>query len=246
MNQFDQAAAVYEEFSRGPFRMGLEFPSVLGALGDMHGLRVLDMGCGSGVYSRALARGGASEVVGLDESDGMLADARSRESPDPLGVNYVAGSLPAGLRGTFDVVLGVYVMPYAATYQELLALCRTAAGALRPGGRFVTLPIHPRVHPDAGHYVRYGFRLRVLRPLSDGSPIGLELFSANRDVHITAHYWSAATLDKALHEAGFGPVRRQPHRLSAEAAARPGDYWGPYLSSPHAAILDTRKEDANR
>ncbi|MEV8288671.1 class I SAM-dependent methyltransferase [Streptomyces niveus] len=241
MTQFDELPDIYEEFSRSPFRQELEFPSVFGSLGDLSGLRVLDLGCGNGVYSRALARHGAKSVVGLDESGGMIDHARTRESRQPLGVSYLDGTLPAELAGGFDLVLGVYVLPYATTYQELLGLCRTAADALRPGGRFLTLPIHPDVHHDPRHYERYGFRLTTGSALTDGSPVGLELrFGAS--THVAARYWSATTLEQALAEAGFGAVRRHPHRLSPTAAAGPPDFWEPYLSAPHAAILDTRKE----
>ncbi|MFJ5226294.1 class I SAM-dependent methyltransferase [Streptomyces sp. NPDC088400] len=242
MTQFDELAEMYEEFSRLPFRQELEFPSVLEALGHLSRLRVLDLGCGSGVYSRTLARGGAERVVGLDESAGMIDHARAYEAGQYPEISYVDGSLPAELEGGFDLVLGVYVLPYATTYKELVGLCRTAADALRPGGRFVTLPIHPEAHRDPGHYERYGFRLNIDRPFEDGSPIDLQLCFDAYDVHIAAHYWSAATLEQALREAGFGPVRRLPHRLSAKAAAGPSEFWEPYLSAPHAAILDTRKE----
>ncbi|MFE3826878.1 class I SAM-dependent methyltransferase [Streptomyces sp. NPDC059092] len=242
MTQFDDLAEIYEEFSRLPFRRELEFPSVLGEMGDPSRLRILDMGCGSGVYDRALARHGAGRVVGLDESDGMIEHARARESGERLGISYVDGRLPADLAGDFDLVLGVYVLPYATTYQELVGLCRTAAGALRPGGRFITLPIHPEVHRDPAHYERYGFRLNTGGDLVDGSPVDLQLCFGGHDIHVTARYWSAATLEEALREAGFGPVRWRRHRLAPAAAAGPPEFWEPYLSAPHAAILDTRKE----
>ncbi|MFJ2555975.1 MULTISPECIES: class I SAM-dependent methyltransferase [unclassified Streptomyces] len=242
MTQFDELADIYEEFSRLPFRRELEFPSVIGLLGDPSRLRIVDMGCGSGVYSRVLARRGAGQVVGLDESSGMIEHARARESGERLGISYTDGTLPAALAGSFDVVLGVYVMPYATTYKELVGLCRTAAEALRPGGRFLTLPLHPEVHQDPDHYERYGFRLTTDGALTDGSPVDLALCFGGHDIHVTARYWSAATLEEALREAGFGPVRWRQHRLSPSAAAGPPEFWEPYLSAPHAAILDTRKE----
>ncbi|MFC9652021.1 class I SAM-dependent methyltransferase [Streptomyces sp. NPDC056937] len=241
VTQFDELARIYDDFSRLPFRRDLEFPSVFGLLGDLSRLKVLDLGCGSGVYSRALARSGTALVVGLDESGGMIDHARAQESAEPLGIRYLDGDLPAALEGGFDLVIGVYVLPYATTYQELVGLCRTAAGALRPGGRFVTLPIHPEAHHDPGHYERYGFRLRTGESPADGSPVELALSFAAHDIRVTARYWSVTTLEKALREAGFGPVRWQSHRL-APSAAGPPEFWAPYLSAPHAAILDTYKE----
>ncbi|MFJ8282406.1 class I SAM-dependent methyltransferase [Streptomyces griseoviridis] len=243
MTQFDELGDVYEEFSRHPFRRELEFPSVLDLLGDVSDLRVLDLGCGSGVYGRALARHGAGQVVGLDESDGMIGYARARESAAPLGVSYLAGSLPAELAGTFDLVLGVYVLPYATTYDELVGLCGTAAAALRPGGRFVTLPIHPDVRNSPDYYEPCGFRLYVHEPRRDGSPVELELHpGSGHDIDVTARYWGATTLEKALGEAGFGPVDWRRHHTGGAPSDVPPGFWEPYLRAPHAAILDTRKE----
>ena len=44
--------------------------------GDVTGKDVLDVGCGSGVYSVDFARRGARRVVGVDFSENMLARAR--------------------------------------------------------------------------------------------------------------------------------------------------------------------------
>ncbi|MFJ2818187.1 class I SAM-dependent methyltransferase [Streptomyces sp. NPDC091279] len=246
--QYDELGSLYEEFSRTPFRQELEFPSVIGALGDVRGLRVLDFACGNGVFSRTLMERGARHVVGLDESAGMLEYARAREADEPLGIRYIDGTLPDALAGTFDLVLGLYILPYATSYEELVDLCRVASRALRPGGRFVTVLVHPELHPDPDHYTRYGFRLTpkdapgAPAPLTDADPVDLHLTFSGHDTHIYAHYWSADTLELALREAGFGPVQWRRHRTAGSASDVPPGFWEPYLSAPHAAILDTYKE----
>ncbi|MER5867370.1 class I SAM-dependent methyltransferase [Kitasatospora sp. NPDC002040] len=230
---FDALAAMYEEFSELPFRQQLEFPSVLALVGPPQGLRILDLGCGSGVYCRYLAANGADTVTGLDRSAGMIDYARRREGHECFGIRYLQDDLPPALAGTFDLVLSVYVLPYATTYDELLALCRTAADALRPGGRFLTLPIHP----DPDHYTRYGFRMYQESSREDGAPVGLDLRFGSHDAHLTARYWSAPTLERALTEAGFQQHRWHAHRTSRHAAGDP--FYQPYLDAPHAAIVET-------
>ncbi|MER7759683.1 class I SAM-dependent methyltransferase [Streptomyces sp. NPDC097619] len=239
-SQFDALAAMYEEFSELPFREHLEFPSVLALAEPAPGLRVLDLGCGSGVYSRRLAERGA-RVTGIDESAGMIAHAVEREERERLGITYHSGALPDDLAGTFDLVLAVYVLPYATDFDELVRLCRRAATALRPGGRFLTLPIHPSFHPDADYYAPYGFRLHEEEPRRDASPVGLDLRFGTHEARVTARFWTAVTLEGALAEAGFAGTRWRAHRLSERAAAhRP--FFRPYLDVPHAAIIDTVKE----
>ncbi|RFU39938.1 class I SAM-dependent methyltransferase [Actinomadura logoneensis] len=241
-NQFDTLPDTYDDFTTTPFRVFLETPSVLGVLGDVRGAAVLDLGCGSGAYTRLVRQRGAARVSGLDVSEGMIAHARAREAAHPLGVEYFLGDLPDRLAGAFDLVLGVYVLPYAATRAELGGLCATAARALRPGGRFVTLPIHPCFRSGAVSYAPYGFRMTAVEPLADGSPVSLNLRFNGRDHDITARYWSRAALEDALREAGFTSPRFSDPVVSEEGIAEHGAaFWNDYLAHPHTVIIDCRK-----
>ena len=47
---------------------------------------MVDLACGEGHYTRMLPSLGASKVVGLDRSEGMIALARAQESEHPLGI----------------------------------------------------------------------------------------------------------------------------------------------------------------
>ncbi|MEU9760789.1 class I SAM-dependent methyltransferase [Streptomyces sp. NPDC047985] len=237
-SQFDQLAPLYEEFSQAPFRRYLEIPSVLQAVGALKGLRVLDLGCGSGIYSRLLAEQGADAVVGMDEADGMVAHARRAEEREPKGITYVAGALPEAMVTSFDIVLGVYVLPYATTYKELTAMCRTAARALRPGGRFVTLPVNPAFHPDPDYYASYGFRMYDHGSRGDGAPLGLDLRFGQHDEHVVARLWSTAALCRALTGCGFGAPAQRSHLVTDDA---PVGFGADYLRVPHALILDAVK-----
>jgi 2-polyprenyl-3-methyl-5-hydroxy-6-metoxy-1,4-benzoquinol methylase len=62
-------------------------PAFLAECGDVRGLRTLDVGCGSGWFSRELARAGA-DVTGIDWSAKMIDCAKAREADQPLGIGY--------------------------------------------------------------------------------------------------------------------------------------------------------------
>src|SRR5687768_3463845 len=62
----------------------IEGPALVAACGDVFGLRVLDVGCGTGRHTLPIAEMGAN-VVGLDFSPEMLAVARRRI--DGLGIS---------------------------------------------------------------------------------------------------------------------------------------------------------------
>ncbi|MGW5645158.1 MbtH family NRPS accessory protein [Saccharopolyspora sp. NPDC003752] len=237
-SQFDQLGTVYDTFSDSPFRRYLELPTVFSFLGDIAGLDVLDIGCGSGVYTRLLKRRGARRAVGLDLMPGMVEHAREIEEAAPVGAEYLAGGLPSKLNGTFDVVLAVYVLPYATDSAQLADLCRTAARALRPGGRLVTLPVNPEVRRDRKYYEPYGFRMYGSATGADPDPITLDLCYEEIDETISAWVWSAQAIESALSEAGFtditwsGPIVEDSGRQAMGQA-----FWQPYLDCPHALTV---------
>jgi 2-polyprenyl-3-methyl-5-hydroxy-6-metoxy-1,4-benzoquinol methylase len=60
-----------------PHNAFYERPATLSLLGDVAGKRVLDAGCGPGIYAEELVARGA-EVVGFDASGRMVELARKR------------------------------------------------------------------------------------------------------------------------------------------------------------------------
>ncbi len=102
-----------------------------GAPDALAGLRLLDVGCGAGLASEALARRGAS-VTGLDAAGAALDAARAHAEAGGLSIDYRAGlpeDLPAG--ESFDAVIALEVIEHVADRATFLA---ALARAVRPGG----------------------------------------------------------------------------------------------------------------
>jgi SAM-dependent methyltransferase len=100
-------------------------------LGVAPGQRVLEIGCGSGVFLRAAAERGA-EVTGLDASAALLELARARVPDAELRLGDME-SLPFD-DDVFDVVTGFNSFFFAA---DLVAALREAGRVAKPGAPVV-------------------------------------------------------------------------------------------------------------
>ena len=98
--------------------------------GKLDGLRVLDVGCGAGLASEALARAGA-QVTGLDAAASALGAARAHAAAAGLAIDYREGSPEALEAGGFDAVIALEVIEHVADREEF---CRQLARLVRPGG----------------------------------------------------------------------------------------------------------------
>jgi SAM-dependent methyltransferase len=113
------------------------------AVGAVAGLDVMHLQCHIGFDAISLARRGA-RVVGVDFSPASLEKARALARRCDVGVDFVeaeATALPGDLHNRFDLVyatVGVIVW-----IDDLRAWMRSAAAALRGGGRLLLIDIHP-------------------------------------------------------------------------------------------------------
>lgn len=152
---------------------------VLDAAGVVHGNRVLDVACGTGVLARAaLARvGQGGEVVGLDAGPGMLAVAERLE-PRIEWREGTAESLPFP-DTSFDAVVSQFGLMFFA---DRLKAVNEMLRVVKPGGR-VTAAVWDLLEHSEGYYEsvellerRAGARAAdALRaPFILGNPVELE------------------------------------------------------------------------
>ena len=101
---------------------------------DLAGARVLDVGCGGGLLSEALAKAGA-DVVALDLAPELLQVARLHGLESGAKVDYrlqSAEALAAEAPGGFDVVTCMEMLEHVPDPAAVIDACATL---LRPGGR---------------------------------------------------------------------------------------------------------------
>lgn len=135
---YDRWSEIYDD--EGNPLCEIETPHVHALLGEVRGLAVCDLGCGTGRHSAWLASVGA-QVTALDFSAGMIA--RAREKPDFEHVRFVQHDLTRPLPlpdAAFDRVLSSLVVDHIPDLVAFFAECRRI---VKPDGLVVISVMHP-------------------------------------------------------------------------------------------------------
>jgi demethylmenaquinone methyltransferase/2-methoxy-6-polyprenyl-1,4-benzoquinol methylase len=168
------------------------------------GMRVVDVGTGTGLVAREAARiaGDPALVVGVDPSPGMMAEARV-----PGGVRLVEGtaeSIPFG-DDSFDFLSMGYALRHLS---DLTAAFREFHRVLRPGGRLCILEI---TMPEG----RVGRALLKFYMKGIVPTIAMAVARRGNTRRLWRYYWDTieacvppAHVLESLRAAGFRDVRR--------------------------------------
>lgn len=139
-----------------PLRLSFvqEFATVAGA-------RALDVGCGGGLFSEALAAAGAT-VTGIDLSDGVLGVARLHLYESGLSVDYRASSaedLALVEPAHYDLVACLEMLEHVPDPRAVIGACATL---LKPGGKLFLSTINRTPLAFAGAIVGAEYLLGLL------------------------------------------------------------------------------------
>lgn len=244
-DQYEGVADSYDQtFKLLPYREHIEAFSLYRVLGDLKGLSVIDLACGTGIFTRVIRKWSAARVLGVDLSEDMVRVARSHEADSPLGIEYAVGdAVSLGELGQFDVAMAIYLLGYMRSREELVRTGRSIARNLKPGGRFLTYFVDPGLSRAPGYYHKYGIDFFVPTNVKDGELMQFTLTLGDTVTpKLSNTYWSLETVSSAFEEAGFTQVRFVHPELSEQGRAKYGSaFWEDYLRQLPAIFLDCRK-----
>lgn len=141
---FDAYEALAESYAAAvetkPHNAYYERPATLSLLPDVRDKKVLDAGCGPGIYSEWLIKNGAA-VVAIDASPKMV-ELANRRLGDAAEIRQTDLSKPLDFldSSAFDVILSPLVLDYVEDWNKVFA---EFYRILRPAGHFVFSVQHP-------------------------------------------------------------------------------------------------------
>jgi len=136
---YEGYARLYDRSGQRAFslRMAPYIEALLGRRGVEKG-SLADVACGTGTFALEMA-GRGWDVTGIDASDAMLAEAKSKSAEQGTEVRWLQQDMRAlRLAEKVLVITCLYdSMNYMLTSEDLSAAFRAAFGNLRPGGWFL-------------------------------------------------------------------------------------------------------------
>jgi cyclopropane fatty-acyl-phospholipid synthase-like methyltransferase len=230
---------VTDAASRRPERIAREVAWLLDTLDLGPGSRILDLGCGPGLYCEALAARGL-EVTGVDFSTGSLEYARDSAADAGLEICYVEGDYRGfDEEDAYDAALLVYFDFGVLSPEDRRLVLGHVRRALRDRGRFAFDVVGTSaVRPESSHWFasrgadfwRRGPHLVLERTLdySEEEVFGREHAVVDDSGQIALYrIWeqrfSRERIERLLADTGF-----ELERLAGDLT---GAAWGPELET---------------
>lgn len=240
--EWNNAAEAWLDFVRSGndfTRYGLNNPATFELIGDVKGLKVLDLACGEGYNTRILARKGA-RITGVDFSEKLINLAKRVETEEELGIHYVvldATNLQGFSDTYFDLVVCFMALHDIEDYGEAIS---EVFRVLKYRSRFVFSIPHPcfekltinggRVHACERYFGETKY------------PIHWNMERLSKPFETTSFHRSLTAYFTALNKSGFYVSKLVEPKLTAEA-----HHTYPSLQSslitPQSVILEAVKID---
>lgn len=239
---YDQNANAYDQFINTPLGT-LEQQLFDLSIKDCDGLKVLDLGGGTGLRARDALNAGAQSVDVVDISLEMMRLGQEYEkSINRDRITWYHGDASKSLDhlslGPYDMVIANGVFDHAHNDEELEMMWHNAATFLKPGGRLVANRNNPKAKSGADG--KYGVTLSDFHPFPGGlsfryrmatdPPLVFESFA------LDVYYSGSLEIPGKF----FEDFQNVPWEETPIVEADP-EFWRAYLDDPILHIFTARK-----
>jgi SAM-dependent methyltransferase len=246
----DSGTPVYEAIG-GRYQDVKDLPSALAeqagveaACGDVTGLDVLDLACGTGFYTRVLGRLGARRVLGVDLSPAMVEAARHAQHgahPTSARIDYQvhdASVLP--VLGSFPLITAVWLLNYAVDESAMTAMLTSVRRNLADHGRFVGVTQSPWFRFAGSRSGKYGWTFEPTAHNEFGTTVHA-IAHTDPPIEFPARFARPEVYSRCALAAGLAEFEWLPVVVPPAARDRFGaDFWADFQTNPHLAVFRTR------
>lgn len=189
--------------------------------------RVLDLGCGPGLYAQRLARLG-HRCTGIDFSPASIAHAQSQAALADLDIDYVCADIRTADYGQgYDLAMLVFGEFNVFSREDAMSLLGAMRRCLRPGGSLL-LEVHERSFLEQGARTPPGW-----------STASSGLFSDRPHLLLEEHFWDPAGSVSTSRYLVIDAETAAVDRYAASTQAYDDDEYERMLAD--AGLVDVRK-----
>ena len=210
------------------------------------------MACGTGIGLREMKKLGATKLVGVDISNEMLEVAKQTSPDAGFELHHADCSQPLdhlGLqRGSFDLVIGMWLLNYPDSRDQMARMWRNIATYLKPKAKFVgIIQNQDTVHPSSmqGKWKEYGAQETDLRDLLSGDGVRMHVeFNTVPKVEFDTFVLKKEILEEEARKAGLVDLRyvRPGEEVKSEVEGKNAAWWKELLEEyPNQLIIATRE-----
>ncbi|WP_297791740.1 malonyl-ACP O-methyltransferase BioC [uncultured Marinobacter sp.] len=240
---FGEASGTYESASRLQRQTGNVILEQLGEWQSEKEPDILDLGCGTGWFTRKLRQAyPGGQVTGVDLSPGMIGHARSNSSGAIDWLVADAGCLPLP-DNSVDIIFSNLMIQWCERPDSVLGECRRL---LRPGGVLVCSTLldgtlreleqaWAKADPGRRHVNRFEAASTIKRIVDEALPGG-EIATGT----VTLDYPSPLALTRELKSLGAG-YKGQDRRRTATAPGRVRAMCAHYPRTREGTVLASYK-----
>ena len=222
-------------------------------LGPWTGASVIDMACGTGIGLREMKKLGAKKLVGIDISSEMLAVAQQTSGPD-AGFELHHADCSKSLdhlgleKGSFDLIIGMWLLNYPETTEQMAGMWENIATYLKPKGKFVGIiqnqeTYHPTSMQDK--WEAYGAQETNVEPLPSGDGVKMHVeFNTEPKVEFDTFVLSTEIFETAAKKAGMTDIQyiRPGEEVKAEVEGKDDAWWKELLEEyPNQLVIATKQ-----
>lgn len=238
LNIYDkELAETFRKSDIKPDKQFSFFPTVMNMIGDLSNKTVLDLGCGDGFFTIALANSGAKHVIGIDNAKEQIQLAHKKTHPK--NITYKLGDIFKDRLPTADIILTPFVVNYAQSVDNLEFLFQNIYQSLTPNGKVVLVVDLPK----GKDLKRFGSIKTLSGPAENGAEIKIDLYNNDEFIcTLFSHYYTPKTLEDNLKHIGFKNILWHKPLISKEGVLKFGEnFWKNFAEDSELGYLSAEK-----